>query len=277
MPLGYVYKIVNPAGAIYIGSTKSFNKRISFYKRLDCIKQTKVYESLIKYGYESHVIEIICTAPYNELEKKERELGIFYNALDAEMGLNCILPGSGDMKCLQSEEYKERFRKKCELQIANQLSGLTKEKMSKNSKRHKPSEETKLKSKTKLSRPIIQFDKNGNYINEFESTIDASVYTGIGRSSIKENLNNRSNSAGGFIWKFKDGIKKGVNHKKVIQMDMKGNITKIHDSLSHAARSINVDFTSIRFVAKGLGHTAGGFKWKYFSQERSETCRLAGL
>jgi group I intron endonuclease len=274
MKLGCVYKITNPVEAVYVGSTKSFKKRISHYRRLACEAQPRLYESLIKYGYENHKIEIIEWVPFSELKKREREIGIFYNALDYKMGLNCFLPGYGNLKELRSEEWKKGHRKRSDMQIGRQLTGVTKEKMSKNSSRHTPSDETKSKAKEKLVRPIIQFDKSGNIINEFESATVASIVTGVGRSSIKENLNGRNKTGGGFIWKFKDGIIKGKNHKKVIQMDINGTIMKIHESVSEAARSINVDWSAIRYVATGKGVTAGGYKWKYFNEERRLICPL---
>jgi group I intron endonuclease len=274
MPLGCVYKITNPVEAVYVGSTKSFKFRMGYYRRLNCKHQTKLYESLIKYGYENHKIEAIEWVPYSELKKREREMGIFYNVLDAKMGLNCFLPGYDGLKGLISEEWKKGHRERSNMQIGRQLSNSTKEKMAKNSSRHKPSNETIMKSKKKLSRPILQLDESGNIVNEFESATIASIVTGIGRSSIKENLNGRSKTGGGFIWKFKDGVIKGKNHKKVIQMDINGTIMKIHESVSEAARSINVDWSAIRYVATGKGVTAGGYKWKYFNEERRLTCPL---
>ena len=40
-----------------------------------------------------------------------------------------------------------------------------------------------------------------NRLESFESISEASCKTGIGTSSISNNLNNKSKHAGGFIWK----------------------------------------------------------------------------
>ena len=58
-----IYKITSPKGKIYIGQTWNFSERIYFYRTLKCKGQVKVYNSLKKYGYKSHKIEIICELP----------------------------------------------------------------------------------------------------------------------------------------------------------------------------------------------------------------------
>ena len=54
------------------------------------------------------------------------------------------------------------------------------------------------------NRPIIQFDKVGNQIREYESATKASKVTSIGRKAITNCLGGRSKSAGGFIWRYKE-------------------------------------------------------------------------
>ena len=58
--IGYIYKITNPTGSIYIGKTISLKTRISNYKYCSGIeKQRILYNSIKKYGWESHIFEII--------------------------------------------------------------------------------------------------------------------------------------------------------------------------------------------------------------------------
>lgn len=52
-------------------------------------------------------------------------------------------------------------------------------------------------------KPIIQLNKSGEIIGEFYGAADAARNLNIGRTSIKNCLNNYCNSAGGFIFKFK--------------------------------------------------------------------------
>lgn len=57
--------------------------------------------------------------------------------------------------------------------------------------------------KKPVNQLLIQYDKEMNIINEFESLIDAFKSTNVSKSSISHNLSGRTKSAGGFIWKYK--------------------------------------------------------------------------
>lgn len=48
---------------------------------------------------------------------------------------------------------------------------------------------------------IVQLTKDGKQICSYESVTKASASTGISRTSISNNLSNKSKSAGGFVWK----------------------------------------------------------------------------
>ena len=61
----------------------------------------------------------------------------------------------------------------------------------------------KLKSKHYIYK-ICQYDKNGNFINEYHSIQDAERKTGINHQSIcNVCMGKRYKSAGGFVWKYK--------------------------------------------------------------------------
>ena len=54
-------------------------------------------------------------------------------------------------------------------------------------------------------KPILQFDKKGNFIKEWSSIISVEETLGILHTSICNNLKGLSQSAGGFIWRYKNG------------------------------------------------------------------------
>jgi group I intron endonuclease len=74
----------------------------------------------------------------------------------------------------------------------------------------KHSEETKLKmSKSHAghipyTKPILQFDKEMNFIKEWTSGIEIERTIGICNNNVSRAANGYQNSAGGFIWKFKN-------------------------------------------------------------------------
>lgn len=60
----WIYKIVNPAGRIYIGKTSNLKRRLNQYALESgggCNQQPIIYNSLLKYGFDSHVVEVLET------------------------------------------------------------------------------------------------------------------------------------------------------------------------------------------------------------------------
>ena len=126
--IGNIYIIINPKNNIYIGQTIDFKNRIRSYKYLKCNSQPRIFNSIKKYGFENHTIEILEVVENEDkkmLIEKLNELEIFYikkyNSC-SDSGLNCEI-GGRNSPC--SKETIEKIRK------------------SKLGKKH--SEETKLK------------------------------------------------------------------------------------------------------------------------------------
>lgn len=55
-----------------------------------------------------------------------------------------------------------------------------------------------------FSKPVIQYDKQGNLINEYPSIQEASRITNINRKSIRQACKGELKTAGKFIWQFKN-------------------------------------------------------------------------
>lgn len=58
----------------------------------------------------------------------------------------------------------------------------------------------------KLSKPIEQYDLEGNFINEYKSARDASRQTGLNISGICLCCNKKRNYCGGYVWKYKKAV-----------------------------------------------------------------------
>ena len=104
-----IYKITSPTNKIYIGSSKDINNRLCKYKNLKCKTQSKLYNSLKKYGYENHVIEIIEECTLENLLKRELYYGLKFNVLDKNLGLNCRLPKIEDGYYVMSSETRKKI------------------------------------------------------------------------------------------------------------------------------------------------------------------------
>jgi group I intron endonuclease len=129
---GFIYKITNPNGRVYIGQTKNFKKRKSYYSA-SMNGQPLLQRSIAKYGYESHSFEVIdeceCDINNNSLDELEiywiNEYKSNHIKYPENLGMNLTDGGGG------------RFGYK--------LTEETKLKISKSNKGKKLTEETKLK------------------------------------------------------------------------------------------------------------------------------------
>ena len=65
------------------------------------------------------------------------------------------------------------------------------------------SEAAKEAVKEKCSKPILQFSKDGTFVNEWPSAYEAQRHLGIAQQNICACLKGRYKSAGGFVWKYK--------------------------------------------------------------------------
>lgn len=101
----YIYKITNPKGKIYIGSTVNLKDRIYRYKTYRVKAQVKIYNSLIKYTFENHKFEVIYECNAKDKLYYEFYFGNLYDVLGIN-GLNLSLPKFSDEYNGISEETK---------------------------------------------------------------------------------------------------------------------------------------------------------------------------
>lgn len=116
--------------------------------------------------------------------------------------------------------------------------------------------------------PILQFDKNGNFIKEYSNIKNAAKENNLNQCSISHALNEEP-SCGGFIWfhKYKyneNTLKNKINKIKknyiLYQLDLKNNeILKTFNSIKEAEEKTNIKH--IGLVLSGKRNHAGGYKW----------------
>lgn len=196
-----IYKLTSPSGKIYIGQSKNIERRFYYYKILHCKSQIKLYNALVKYGWDSFKKEIIMTFEIS-LKDLQSHLNLseiyFINKFDSVNSGYNLMNGIG--KCSHSEETKLKIGKARKGKITSEETKL---KQSISLKGRKISDKNKeIMSKIK-SKPILQFDKNMNFIKEWKSTREASLSLNKSSTGITNNLNGRSRTSNGFIWKFK--------------------------------------------------------------------------
>lgn len=239
-----IYKIISPSNKIYVGQSTDIEKRFKGYKKLYCKKQVKLYNSLKKYGVENHKFEIIEECSLEELDKQETYWKQQYNTVEnglncsyydfspmkgnihndhtkrkisqSKIGHICYKDPERGRKISQSNKGKKHSEEAC-LKKSQANKGRPKPKgfgeiISKNKKGvslGKMSKEHKNKiSKSLLgrfSKPIIQYDKQNNFIKEWSSIREANI--SLGKSpdggSIPTHLKGKLKQAYGFIWEYK--------------------------------------------------------------------------
>jgi hypothetical protein len=87
-----IYKITSPSGRIYIGQSSNFKRRKTEYKRNKCKAQTLLYNSFIKYGFDSHVFEVVEETTKELADERETFWITHFNCFNTEHGLN-LAPG----------------------------------------------------------------------------------------------------------------------------------------------------------------------------------------
>jgi|APGre2960657404_1045060.scaffolds.fasta_scaffold30037_3 group I intron endonuclease len=232
-----IYKITSPSNKVYIGQTTNYAKRYSAYKNHKCKRQPKLYNSLNKYGFENHKIELILECLESELNYYERYYQEYYNSvLD---GLNLRYTATTDKSGFMSNETKQK--------MSDSKKGIVftdewKENLGKVWKGRKHTEETKLKmslaskGKKKSSehiaklwqnqkgakmpkrseatkqlqslnngknRAVLQYDLDMNFIAEYRSAMEATRQLGISRN-ITSCCQGKLKQSGGFIWRYKN-------------------------------------------------------------------------
>ena len=135
-----IYKITSPSGRVYIGQSINIERRFRYYKGIACKEQIKIYNSLLKYGVDAHIFEVLELCETEELNNRERHYQDLYDSV--ANGLNLLYVKSEHFNGGHSEESKRK--------ISDSLKGRTlseehKYRIGLNNSRRGMSDETKEK------------------------------------------------------------------------------------------------------------------------------------
>lgn len=135
---------------------------------------------------------------------------------------------------------------------------------------------------------ILQYDKLGNFMNEYRSPTIAAEMIGVdnGGGKISECArNNYMITSYGYQWRYKedDNFPKNIlsaeeqngllkhyarTAKPVIQYDLDGNFISTYRTTDEAEEKTGVSRVTIQKVASGEYHRAGNYQWKYKTSEK---------
>ena len=118
-----IYKITSPHNKIYIGQSIDCLKRKHYYKNLKCKQQTKLYNSIKKYGWDKHYFEIVHQCSKDDLNELEIYYIELFQCFNNDFGLNLTTGGNHPN---YSDETKEKMRS---MKIGTKHKPETKNKM----------------------------------------------------------------------------------------------------------------------------------------------------
>lgn len=252
-----IYKITNPQGKIYIGQSVNLEKRKFQYKNLNAgvKKQPKIFNSIKKYGWESHKWEIIEECEVEFLDEKELYWGLYYNVL----GKNGLVLRLGKGKGKLSQKVKNH--------LSIKHTGMKKPWAGKNMKLTEEHKEKLKKAKKNTLNPIFQYDLKGNFIKEWQNPKRASVDLQINNGYLSTIIDNINLSLGGYRWTSQYYINLPPiknNRKKIVnQYDLEGNFIKEWESAKSAADNLKIHVQSITACCRNEVKSSHNFKWKY--------------
>lgn len=127
-------------------------------------------------------------------------------------------------------------------------------------------------TRRKLKIPVLQYKKTGELINKFPSITAAANSINVSEASVRDCINGGSKMCGGYIWRRENQPYHGEyrNFSKtrpVVKSDRSGKILAIFPSMVIAAQTIELTPDAIQKNVIGQNHTAGGFVWRYATEE----------
>lgn len=291
-----VYCHETPNGKRYVGITsQDFNDR---WKNGHGYSQNVYfYKAINKYGWDNieHFL-LFEGLTFVEAEKKEIELIALWDLTNPKKGYNISrggekmgnyhLPESTKAKISKNNFGKKRTAeqiKKMSISHKGQPSGAKGVKWSDEQRKNfskvrsgipmsKKAHENFIKS---VGKPVLQFDYNGVFIEEFESVLAIEKELGFFNTNISSCCSKKINSSNGYIWIYKDEytLEELVNRMYSVrlqelrgvpikQFTLNGEYVATYKSLAEAAQAVNTSTSLISSCCNGKFKQAKGYRWK---------------
>lgn len=245
-----IYAIVNlKTEKFYIGSAVKLNSRKSLH--LNQLRKGKHHSKYLQNSYNKHGEECFIFKVLEYVEDENNLLKIEQKYLDIyfHTGITYnISPIAGSpLGIKRSDETKKKI-------------SFAKQNMS---------DETKQK----MSKPVVQLTKNNNFVERFNSLLEANAKTGVHKDSIGACCLGKQKSAGGYLWMYEKDYLNGKrpdknnlihgHSKPIIQFTKQNEFVKKYNSITEASRETEIKRGSISACCSGNLKSAGGYIWRY--------------
>lgn len=127
-------------------------------------------------------------------------------------------------------------------------------------------------AKSKNSKPVCQYDYDGNLIKEYPSSNEAGRALNVRPYCISFCCQGKIGSVRGFLWRYADeGYVKPKQTaalcRRVIQKDLDGTTIKIWSSIHEAAHGTGTRESLIGRCYHGTRRSTNGFKWEFYDKK----------
>lgn len=100
-----IYKITSPTGRVYIGQTINILLRLGKYRSCN-VEQYKIHCSIVKFGWDAHTVEVLCSCQKHEMDELEIKYIKEYDSYNS--GLNST---EGGRNAKLTAYQKDRVRR----------------------------------------------------------------------------------------------------------------------------------------------------------------------
>lgn len=259
-----IYKITNPKGRVYVGQSKDIEVRWKTYKNLRCKKQRRLYYSLIKYGVNMHIFEVLEECTVESLNEREKYWQEYYNVV--EEGLNLEINKSTEPTRILSEETRQKMSK---AQKGKTLSNITKEKIRRTRIERGVNIHTE-ETKKKISETLRQRVRTQETFEKIAAKNRGKKRTDemrqkMSRAKIGRRDNEQTRVKKSQAAKMKKNAGNPHSCKKVGQYTEDGTLLKVWKSMTEAAKELSTTVSNISTAIK-TNKLRVGYFWKILTK-----------
>ena len=156
------------------------------------------WRAIQKYGWEDGFEHIVFAENLTQERAEYMEIMLIslYDTINPHYGYNISIGGGLSHLGIK---HSEETRKKISISRTGKMTGENHPLYGKH-----PSAATIEKMREAGNKPVVQLDKDNNFINEFASRLVASQTTGIDNGHIGDCCNGKRKTAGGYRWMSKE-------------------------------------------------------------------------
>lgn len=269
--MSFIYKITNLIdNKVYIGLT---TRTVEARWKEHCRHGSQQIDDAIQiYGIENFQIETLEECDESILDDREKYWIDYYNSF--KNGYNNTYGGRGNNFIMtdKSDIVLQLWRdgltinkivEKTSLNVETVRGYLNKNGITKEQIRERANYYIGLSK----SRPVLQYDLDGNFIKEWNTAVEAANTLNLNSKYITSTCRGHQKTYSGMKWKYKDDsnplFKISNGSQPVSQFSLNGDFIKSYHSIGEAAKETNIDRASISKACAGILQTAGKFKWEY--------------